>query len=384
MPHVNILKKIRTGDEWKLVSIPRDRKDRYNWQALPEGRYFIEWYSAGRRKRQSAGVTAAQALEAQRRKEHELEGEVLGITSQSLSREIQKTPLHIALKRYLELVQGLKKPNTYRKYKAVLNRFVDYFAGRVTTKSVTPDDLNRYTVYLKDELEMNSNTVVHNMIVIAQFLKRQGRPGLTREIDLPQKIAKLPQEYNDDQLNAFFKACTDRERALFMTFLLTGFREKEVVYLSWSDINFKLKTLRVTAKPELGFYPKRWEEREVPVPGQLTEQLQSLDRKPGASFVFPSPTGNRELHMLDKCKAVAERAGLNPESFDLRKFRSTYATRMLRAGFDVRTVQVWMGHKSLETTMRYLAPARDVREKLEQVRIGHLLGRELERSSNIR
>jgi len=55
--------------------------------------------------------------------------------------------------------------------------------------------------------------------------------------------------------------------------------------------------------------------------------------------------------MLDHCKAVAKRAGLDSTRFDLKTFRSTYATRTLRAGFDVRTVQHWMGHKSLETTM---------------------------------
>jgi integrase len=71
--------------------------------------------------------------------------------------------------------------------------------------------------------------------------------------------------------------------------------------------------------------------------------------------------------MLLKCKAVAERAGLDPEKFDLKTFRSTYATRMLRSGFDVRTVQHWMGHKSLETTMRYLVPASDVHDRLDQV-----------------
>jgi site-specific recombinase XerD len=71
--------------------------------------------------------------------------------------------------------------------------------------------------------------------------------------------------------------------------------------------------------------------------------------------------------MLLKCKAVAERAGLNSEKFDLKTFRSTYATRMLRSGFDVRTVQHWMGHKSLETTMRYLVPASDVHDRLDQV-----------------
>jgi site-specific recombinase XerD len=73
--------------------------------------------------------------------------------------------------------------------------------------------------------------------------------------------------------------------------------------------------------------------------------------------------------MLDRCKAVAQRASLDPAKFDLKTFRSTYATRMLRQGFDVRTVQHWMGHKSLETTMRYLVPATDVHAKLDHVKI---------------
>jgi len=42
---------------------------------------------------------------------------------------------------------------------------------------------------------------------------------------------------------------------------------------------------------------------------------------------------------------------------------------MLRAGFDVRTVQHWMGPKSLETTMRYLVPATDVHTRLDQLEV---------------
>lgn len=72
--------------------------------------------------------------------------------------------------------------------------------------------------------------------------------------------------------------------------------------------------------------------------------------------------------MLRRVKEVAFRAGLKTE-FDLKTFRATYATRMLRAGFDVRTVQHWMGHKSLETTMRYLVPATEVHDRLNQVTI---------------
>ena len=71
--------------------------------------------------------------------------------------------------------------------------------------------------------------------------------------------------------------------------------------------------------------------------------------------------------MLDHCKSVDTRARLDPTKFDLKTFRSTYATGMLRRGFDVRTVQHWLGYKSLETTMRYLAPATDVHDELDLV-----------------
>src|SRR5204862_4805493 len=142
----------------------------------------------------------------------------------------------------------------------------------------------------------------------------------------------------------FFEAATPSERVLFSTFLFTGFREQEVVHLFWSDVNFKLNTIRVTAKPDLGFSAKRWEEREVPVLKPLIDLLAAHPRRANCRFVFPSPAGNREWHMLDRCKEIAKRAELDSKKFDLKTFRSTYATRMLRAGLDVRTVQHWMGH----------------------------------------
>jgi hypothetical protein len=107
---------------------------------------------------------------------------------------------------------------------------------------------------------------------------------------------------------------------LFATFLLTGFREQEVMFLRWSDVNFELRTVRVTAKPELAFYPKRWEDREVPAPVELIEELRKHSHRPKCQFVFPSPTGNREQHMLDHCKSAATRAKLDPTKFDLKTF----------------------------------------------------------------
>ncbi|MGA2114663.1 MAG: hypothetical protein ABSH56_07930 [Bryobacteraceae bacterium] len=58
---------------------------------------------------------------------------------------------------------------------------------------------------------------------------------------------------------------------MFFTFLLTGFREQEVMHLFRKDLNVNVRTVRVLANPELKFYPKKWEEREVPVPVELVQ-----------------------------------------------------------------------------------------------------------------
>ena len=79
-------------------------------------------------------------------------------------------------------------------------------------------------------------------------------------------------------------------------------------------------------------------------------------------------------NFLRQCKSVAWHAGLNCglcdtgqghcakgpycQNWFLHKFRATFATMHLRAGVDLRTVQEWMGHKDLESTSRYLQPAR--------------------------
>jgi len=368
MARVNIVKRIKITGRWVMRSIPRKPSGGWDWNSLPEGRYYVEWYEKGARKREPAGTTVAHALEVQRRRRHMVEGQALGLVAVAPAVVADsERPLRPLIDRHLDQIQTLKKPNTYRKYQAVLDRFSEYFPDR-TFEGVSFENLNDFIIHLKKG-GMEANTVLHNVVIIAQFFKRNGRSGIMQRLQLPERSTPLPREYRNADLAKFFAVCDERERTLFSTFLMTGFREQELMYLFWSDVNLDLRTVRVTAKRDLAFSPKRWEEREVPITSKLAEFLSNHPRTSNVRFVFPSPTGNREQHMLDHCKAIALRAGLDPSSFDLKTFRSTYATRMLRSGFDVRTVQHWMGHKSLETTMRYLVPAKDVHQRLDQVEI---------------
>jgi hypothetical protein len=110
MPRVNIVKRIKIGGRGKMFSIPRNAKGQYDWNAIADGRYYVEWYIGGTRRREGAGVTAAQALEAQRRKHHELEGRKLGVPGfETVGETVKKPALHVAVTKYLEQNRSAEK-----------------------------------------------------------------------------------------------------------------------------------------------------------------------------------------------------------------------------------------------------------------------------------
>jgi hypothetical protein len=143
---------------------------------------------------------------------------------------------------------------------------------------------------------------------------------------------------------------------------MTGMREQEVAHTCWADVNPSLGTVRISAKSHFAFSPKNYKGREIPIPASLVESLKSAKPKSaiGSSLIFPTSGGKPRGDFLDILKARAEDAGLDPDSFWLHKFRATFATWHLQAGVDLRTVQAWLGHTDLSSTMRYLTPAQGV------------------------
>jgi len=135
-------------------------------------------------------------------------------------------------------------------------------------------------------------------------------------------------------------------------------REQEVMYCYWTDVNLQRATVKVSHKPDRGWTPKAYKEREVPIPTALVNTLKARKAKADKKCnpVFPTSGRNPKLDFLDCLKACAERAELKKEDFWLHKFRATFATWHLCAGIDLRTVQHWLGHSDLESTMRYLKP----------------------------
>jgi integrase/recombinase XerD len=172
--------------------------------------------------------------------------------------------------------------------------------------------------------------------------------------------------FNDDELKTFFECCDSFHFGVFKTYLMAGLRKAELESLSWDDVDFNAGT--ITVSPKLDFTPKDWEQRTIEIPDELLTILEGMPRR--GALVFANSAGHKYTHSWDDCAKIAKKAKV--EDCHPHRFRATYATRLLQNGVDLKTVQKLLGHKNLESTMRYLAKAESpkVRAKVNAVKFG--------------
>ena len=335
----------------------------------PEGAYYLEWREKGMRIRLSVGKDAQDAATRRQRKEAELNALNNGVPVLPVNDDGHRS-LAAAVTQFLEETELTKKPKTLAAYTTALHYFTES-CRKVYMHEIDRHDLLKFSGFLRDEKIQSPRSVYNKFETVMTFLKANGIRGLVGKDDWPRYTEEEPEMYEQQELDKLFKACNEEERLWFEFFLMTGVREQEVMHTYWSDVNFAASTVRLNHKPDRGWTPKPYKEREIPIPKKLVRGLKTWKAKSDrtCNLVFPTSGCNPKLDFLDCLKACAERAKLDKDDFWLHKFRSTFATRCLWAGVDLRTVQQWLGHSDMESTMRYLKPSRSqhVRDKVNEI-----------------
>jgi len=335
----------------------------------PEGAYYLEWREKGKRVRLSVGKDAQDAAARRQRKEAELNALNNGVPVLPKNDDDHRS-VAAAVTQFLEETELTKKPKTLAAYTTALNYFTES-CRRLNLHEIERHDLLKFSGFLRDQKKQSPRSVYNKFETVMTFLKANGIRGLVGKNDRPRYTEEEPEIYEQEELDKLFKACNEEERLWYEFFLMTGMREQEVMHTYWSDVNFAASTVRVSHKPDRGWTPKAYKEREIPIPMKLVKKLKAWKTKADKTcgLVFPTSGCNPKLDFLDCLKACAERAELEKEDFWLHKFRSTFATRCLWAGVDLRTVQQWLGHSDMESTMRYLKPSRSqqVHKKVNEI-----------------
>jgi integrase/recombinase XerD len=386
---VNLTKRVKTADGLRFCAVVFSANGRVKPDVVlvdgkpehhNEGAYYIEWYEGARRRRLSVGRDAADAHARRLAKEAELNALNHGVAIVPQNGEA-RVSLAAAIQDFLEEKRLQRKGKTYADYDTAL-RYFQQSCPKQYLQDVTRKDLLGFAVYCCEELELSPRTVFNKFARIVAFLKAH-KIKVHEKGDAPRFVEEEPEVYEREDLDAFFKACDAEERLWFEFFLMTGMREQEVTHACWKDIKFSGCIVRVSHNPELNWTPNAYKEREIPIPDKLAADLKKFYAKSkGCPLIFPTAGCRPKLDFLDCCKAIAKRAGLNCghcdgckgrarwcEHWFLHKFRATFATWSLWAGVDLRTVQMWMGHTDIESTMRYLKPSRSqqTRDKVNDI-----------------
>jgi len=271
---------------------------------------------------------------------------------------------------FLDETKLTKKPKTLAAYSTAVAYFSES-CSKLCLEDIDRKDLLKYAAFLRNEKAQSPRSTYNKFEVVMTFLKAHGIRGLIGKDDWPRFTEEEPEIYEQEELDKLFSVCSVEERLWFEFFLMTGMREQEVMHAYWSDVSFPHVNVRVTHKPDRGWTPKAYKEREIPIPAKLVAGLKAWKSKTKRTcpLVFLTVGCNPKLDFLDCLKVVAERAKLKKENFWLHKFRATFATWSLWACVDLRTVQHWLGHSDIESTMRYLKPSRSqqTRAKVNEI-----------------
>lgn len=138
---------------------------------------------------------------------------------------------------------------------------------------------------------------------------------------------------------------------IIATYLYTGMRRGELVYLEWEDVDLERRRITIQAKKDGSFATKTGKARVVGISLKLAEILRSLPQEGQYCFGGTSPL-MRDDGITHAFRKLTKKAGL-PATITLHSLRHTYITHLMEAGVNPRRVQELAGHKTLETTWRY-------------------------------
>lgn len=281
---------------------------------------------------------------------------------------------------------------TEKAYVSWTRRFVHYCAMRHPRDCSEPD-VRRFMEYLAQERHVSASTQ-NQALAALMFLYREvlGTPlDATSAAVHAKRGVRVPNVLTPDEVSTVMEALHGDAKLVVSLLYGAGLRLNEALALRVKDVDLQRRTITVHAGkgdkdrrsvlPEALVEPLRMrilESRQlhqrdmvrgagfVPLPEALASKLPGAVRDWRWTWLFPATRTYRDrqsghvmryhLYATTVQRAIASAAiasGINKRA-TAHTFRHSFATHLLRAGYDIRTVQELLGHRDVSTTMIYL------------------------------
>jgi site-specific recombinase XerD len=231
-------------------------------------------------------------------------------------------------------------------YIRCVERFARHF-GR-SPERLGREQVREFLVYLATESKV-SYGVLSQHVSALRFLYRVTlrKPWTPEDIPFPRQPKRLPSIPTRDDILRFLKSIPNiKHRAALTTCYAAGLRVSEVVRLKVAHIDSARMLIHVHEG-------KRGKDRMVPLSKTLLQLLRTYVRavRP-TDWLFPGRYGQHlSVRVVEHACLRARRAvGIK---LTVHGLRHAFATHLLDAGTDLRTIQVLLGHASIRSTAIY-------------------------------
>lgn len=240
------------------------------------------------------------------------------------------------------------RPDFKKETLAVIVRFV----GKIPLRQFSKSDANGFE---RDRSrEVSAATVNRGLSVLSNMFTFARRQGLIEQNPM-EGYGRIPVDQKAMQVLEPHQVRLIVDKTLGVDPVVgayvgllgeTGLRMTEGMNLRWDYVSFSRRQLTIEAS-------KNYKVRHVPISEYAIGLLNALPRVIGNAHVFVRMSTMSQLRAPRKEFEAGKKAAgvLWPGFHDFRHFR---ATQWLKYGVDIRTVQEWLGHRDITTTMKYL------------------------------
>ena len=230
--------------------------------------------------------------------------------------------------------------------------------GQMNLTQVTPHDVNKYVNIRKSErakgqtinLELSVLRTIWNVGLRSKKFLMNENPVITKEHFQDNSDSKRKRVLGEEEEPKLLKNLPSHQVPIVQVALNAGMRKQELLKLEISHVDFKNKTITITAANN-----KSKRDDVIPMNSFVSEIFKTLIEENNGRSQFMFNKGNGKygrIKFIDHgfTKALKE-AGI--KEFQFRDLRRTFGTRMAKLGTNPFVLQKLMRHSDIKTTMEH-------------------------------
>jgi integrase len=200
------------------------------------------------------------------------------------------------------------------------------------------------------EVDNELKTLKHMLNKSIEWRMASENPA--RSLKLFRKTQKRERFLSHGEMGQLLTNLPFHQRPLIQFALLTGLRRANLLNLRWEQVDLDNGNLLIPAEET-----KSKRDLKLPLAPEAEELWRNQTRHPESDFVFCKANGEPYKYIYKGFREAIKKAGI--KDCTLHTLRHTMGSHLVMAGVDLATVKELLGHRDIQTPMRYAHLAQD-------------------------